>query len=93
MAQSAQQQMYEERNARFHQLLESSKDDLVLDDDLNADDDENRNKRSFFKLFDTTATLTSYTFYNTTITKTVRLLTAGTTSGLTCLPCNFSVCR
>ena len=83
-----QSQVYEERNARLNQLLTSSKDDLIF----NEDDDDIRDKRSFFGLFASTTTLTSYTFYNTTVTKTVRLLTAATTSGLTCLPASFSVC-
>ena len=82
----SEQEMYEEKNARLNELLSSSKDDLIIDEDEN-----NRDKRSFF--YASTTTFTSYSFFTTTVTKTVRLLTAGTTSGLTCLPCNFSVCR
>ena len=77
---------YEKRNARVNEILASSKDELVLEDE-NGD----RDKRSFL-FYAHTTTITTYQFYSTTITKTAKLLTAATTSALTCLPQGFVIC-
>jgi len=80
---------YEQRNAKLNELLASSKDELIIDDE---DENGHRDKRSFFNNYATTTTLTSYSFFSTSVTKTVRLLTAATTSALTCLPAGFTFC-
>ncbi len=81
---------YEEKNARLNELLASSKDELIIED---VENDENgRVKRWFGYKYVATTTLTTYTFFSTTVTKTVVLLTAATTSALTCLPYGFTVC-
>lgn len=82
------QTSYEQRNAKLNELLASSKDELIIEDD---EDEKGRKKRLFFGYVSTT-TLTSYTFYSTSVIKTVRLLTAATTRALTCLPAGFSIC-
>ena len=77
---------YEKRNARVKELLESSKDELVLEDE-NGD----RDKRSFF-FYAHTTTITTYQFNSATVTKTAKLLATGTTSALACLPVGFVIC-
>ena len=80
---------YEEKNARLNELLTSSKDELIIED---VNDENGRVKRWFGYKYVATTTLTTYTFFSTTVTKTVVLLTAATTSALTCLPYGFTVC-
>lgn len=74
---------YAERNAKLHELLATSKDDLTL----NSDNDD-RDKRQFF----VTRTLTSYVIFTIPSTKEIKLLTAATKSALTCKPSQFVIC-
>ena len=76
---------YEKRIARMKKLLESSKDELVLEDE-----NEDRDKPSFF-FYAHTTTITTYQFNSATVMKTVKL-PLQTTNALACLPVGFLIC-
>lgn len=78
----------EEQNAKVKELLESSKDDIVVVE--NENENPSREKRLFF--FAMTTTITSYSLKQVTSKQTVSLLALGTTSALTCKPKGFVLC-
>lgn len=88
---------YEERNARFNELIASSKDDLYIandEEDSEVETTSSRKKRLFFNAlnFAYTTTITSYSLLTTISTKRVTLLSGSHSSLITCIPNNMIVC-